>query len=187
MNFEQIRNLFLSNGYHEEFIADTTNLAVNKFRNDNWLFGPFKCPVYVRLPWIGSTSQLIANKVTSSVARCHNVVKVRNIFNIRTAFLSIHKNVLPIFQQSNLIYKFQCCCDSTYIGSTSQRLEVRVKQHVPQEFRDRTTSGHSQMLDSANCKHLNTINTCEANYNDPIYPTPPLGQVMTQGQFLSGV
>ena len=23
--------------------------------------------------------------------------------------------------------------------------------------------------------------------NDPIYPTPPLGQDMTQGQFLSGV
>ena len=25
------------------------------------------------------------------------------------------------------------------------------------------------------------------NSNDPIYPTPPLGQDMTQGQFLSGV
>ena len=25
------------------------------------------------------------------------------------------------------------------------------------------------------------------NNNDPIYPTPPLGQDMTQGQFLSGV
>ena len=24
-------------------------------------------------------------------------------------------------------------------------------------------------------------------YNNPIYPTPPLGQDMTQGQFLSGV
>ena len=23
--------------------------------------------------------------------------------------------------------------------------------------------------------------------NDPIYPTPPLGQDMTQGQFLSGI
>ena len=74
MNFEQIRNLFLCNGYHGEFIADTINLAVNKFMNNNRLFGPSKCPVYVRLPWIGSTSQLIANKVISSVARCHNVV-----------------------------------------------------------------------------------------------------------------
>ena len=27
----------------------------------------------------------------------------------------------------------------------------------------------------------------ERQINDPIYPTPPLGQDMTQGQFLSGV
>ena len=74
--FEQIKNQFLSNGYPEEIIADTINLTVNKFRNDNRPFGPCKCPVYVRLPWIGSTSQLIADKVTSSVACFYNVVKV---------------------------------------------------------------------------------------------------------------
>ena len=32
---EQIKNLLLSNGYPEEVIADTYNLTVNKFRNDN--------------------------------------------------------------------------------------------------------------------------------------------------------
>ena len=47
--FKQIKNLFLSNGYHEEVIADTINLTVNKFRNDNWPFDPSKYPVYVRL------------------------------------------------------------------------------------------------------------------------------------------
>ena len=139
---------------------------INKFGNDNRPFGPSKCPVYVRLPRIGSASQLIADKVTSFVARCCNAVNVQAILTTRTTFRSIHKDVLPIFQQSNLIYKFQCCCDATYIGRTSQRLEIRVKLHVPRGIRDRTTSRHSQMLDFAICEHLNATNTCTANYND---------------------
>ena len=54
--FEQIKNLFLSNGYLEEVI-------VNKFRNNIRPLGPSKYQVYVKLPWIGSPSQLIADKV----------------------------------------------------------------------------------------------------------------------------
>ena len=56
---------------------------------------------------IGSTGQLIADKVISSVVRCYNGVNVRTIFTARTAFHSIHKDVPAIFQQSNSIYKCQ--------------------------------------------------------------------------------
>ena len=42
--FEQIKNLFLGNGYPEEVIVDKT---VDKFRNNVVRFGP-------RIPWIGS-------------------------------------------------------------------------------------------------------------------------------------
>ena len=167
--FEKIKNLFLSNWHLEEVIADTINLTVNKFRNDNRPFAPSKYPVYVRLSWIGSASQLIADRVTYSVARCHNGVKVQTIFTTRTAFRSIHKDVLPIFQKSNSSYKFQCCFDATYLGCTSQRLEVRMKQHVPRGIRDRTTSGHLQMLDSSICKHLNATNSGAVDYNDECF------------------
>ena len=63
-------------------------------------------PVYVRLPWIRSLSQLIDDKVSSSVTRCNNAAMVRTIFPIRAEFPSIHKDGIPIFQQSNLINKF---------------------------------------------------------------------------------
>ena len=159
----------MSNGYPEEVIADTINLTANKFRNDNRPFDPSKSPVYIRLPWIDSASQLILDKVSSSVARCCNAVKIRTIFTTRTAFRSIYTDVLPIFQQNNSIYKFQCYCDATYIESTSQCLEVRARQHVLRGIHDRTTSGHSQMLDSAVCDHLNATNTCAANYNDECF------------------
>ena len=76
---------------------------------------------------------------------CFHAVKVRSIFATKAAFHSIHKDVLPIFNQSLLIYKFKCLCNSTYIGRTNQRLEVRVRQHVPRGIlnSDQLTSGHS--------------------------------------------
>ena len=95
------------------------------------IYCPSKCPVYVRLPWIGSPSQLIDDKISSSVTHCYNAAMVWTIFTTRAEFRSIHKDVLPIFQQSNLIYKLHSCCNTTYIGCTSRCLEVIVKQHVP--------------------------------------------------------
>ena len=118
----------------------------------------------VKLPWIRSPSQLIADKVSSSVTRCYNTFMVQTIFTTWAAFRSVHKDVLLIFQQSNLIYKFHCC-----YNATSQRLEVRVKQHVPRDIRNHTTSGHSKLFDSAISEHLNALNSCAVNYNDECF------------------
>ena len=141
------------------------NKTVDKFRNKIVPIGPPKSPIYIRLPWIGSPSQLIANKVSSSVTRCHNEAMVRVIFTIRDAFRSTHKYVLSIFQKRNLIHEFNCWCNATYTGRTSQRLEVRVKQYVHRDIRNYTTSRHWKLLDSAIFKHLDALNSCAVNYN----------------------
>ena len=108
-------------------VVDTIKKTVNKFRDNIRPLGPSKCPVYVGVPWIGLPSQLIADKVSSSVTGCYNAAMVRTICTPRAVFRSILKNVLPIFQQSNLIYKFQCHSNATYIELTSLYFEVRVK------------------------------------------------------------
>ena len=41
--------------------------------------------------------------------------------------------------------------------------------YIPRKIRDRTTSEHSHMLDSAICEHLNAINTSTANYYDECF------------------
>ena len=117
-----IKELFLMNGYPEEVIDDNFHLTATKFKNKNKIFVPSKCPVYSRLPWTGHASQSFADKVASSVYRCYYAVKLRSVFATKTAFNSIHKDVLPIKNQSLLIYKFDCRCNSTYIGRTSQCL-----------------------------------------------------------------
>ena len=42
------------------------------------------------------------------------------------------KDVLPTIQKSFVIYEYKCQCDNQYVGRTSQRLQDRIKQHVPQ-------------------------------------------------------
>ena len=53
---------------------------------------------------------------------------------------SFLKNVLPAHQRSNIVYKYLCHCNSVYVGRTSQRLEERIRQHVPKFIRNRIKS-----------------------------------------------
>ena len=129
-----------------------------------------KCPVYFRLPWVGSATESFTNKIASSVYHCYYAVNLRPIFTSRPAFNSTNKDKLPIFKQSTLIYKFTCRCNSTYIGMTCQRLEVRVWQHIPRSLLSgRLTSGHSQAMDSAIGEHLLTIHNCRTRYEDDCF------------------
>ena len=144
--------------------------TVTKFRDTNKVFGPLKCPVYFRLPWVDSATESFANKIASSVYHCYHAVNLNQIFTSRPAFNSINKDKLPILKQSNLIHKFTFRCNSTYIGITYQRLEVRVRQHIPRSLLSgRLTSGHSQAMDSAIGEHLLTINNCRTRYEDDCF------------------
>ena len=75
-----IKEIFINNGYPEEVIDDNIKLTVTRFKNIK-IFGPPKCPVYFRLPWVGPASQSFAEKVASCVYRCYHAVNVRSFFN----------------------------------------------------------------------------------------------------------
>ena len=49
---------------------------------------------------------------------------------------SVCKDVVPTKQQSMVIYQYMCCCDCRYVGCTSQRLQDRIKQHIPKAIRN---------------------------------------------------
>ena len=155
-----IKDIFIDYGYPEEVIDVNIAYTVTRFKNTNKPFGPPKCPVYFRLPWVGSASQSFADKIAFSVYRCYHAVNLRPILTTRPAFNSTNKDKLPIFKQSNLIYKFVCRCSSTCIGMTGQRLDVRVRQHIPRFLLSgRLTSGHSQAI----------INSCRTSYEDDCF------------------
>ena len=100
----------------------------------------------------------------------------------RVNLLASYKDVLPTRMKSFVIYEYSCHCDSRYVGRTSQRLQDRIKQHVPKWLRKqakrptRSQPGRSCKLkrnnpdcDSAIGQHLLDNEQCAANYNDKLF------------------
>ena len=63
----------------------------------------------------------------------------RLVFTSKRMLPTARKDVLPAIQKSFVIYEYKCHCDSRYIGRTSQRLQDRIKQHVPKWLRQQLT------------------------------------------------
>ena len=72
-------------------------------------------------------------------------------FNTRQLLPALKKDVLPSHHHSNVIYQFLCHFDSRFVGRTSQRLEERIKQHVPRSIANPPASLNRQSL-SRSCK-----------------------------------
>ena len=142
-------------------------------------YGPKKCPVYLHLPWLGAISTRFEKQVASAVQRCYFSVEPRVVFTTRKLLPTSKKDVLPASQQSNIVYEFSCHCDSRYVGRTSQRLQDRIKQHVPKSVRTGQVSqdrkafnrsckltNHEPICDSAIGQHLLTNQSCALHYSD---------------------
>ena len=76
-------------------------------------------------------SEKFAKCITVAVGKCYFSTAVRVNFLNRTAFVSMRKDVLPPHHINLVIYKYTCSCGSDYIGRTSNRLDLRIKQHFP--------------------------------------------------------
>ena len=103
---------------------------------------------------------------------------LRTVFVSRQMLPASRKDVLPAIQTSSVIYEYKCHCDSRYVGRTAQRLQDRIKQHVPKWLRQHTASQRVQPnrackqkqptpeCDSAIGQHLLENDQYAANYND---------------------
>ena len=79
-------------------------------------------------------------QIKTDVKRCYFAVEPCIVCTTRQLLSVGKKDVLPAFYQSNIVYQFLCHCDSRYVGRTSQRLQQRIKQHVPKTIRPKHTS-----------------------------------------------
>ena len=130
-----------------------------------------KCPVYLKLPWIGNISTNCENQCKTAVSSCFGAVKLRVAFSTRKMLPTICKDVVPTKQQSMVIYKYMCRCDCQYVSRTSQRLQDRIKQHIPKAIRNQAQpdcalfqSNHTST--SAIGQHLLNNEKCVSYYND---------------------
>ena len=77
------------------------------------------------------------------------------------------KDVLPTTPKSSVIYEYKCHCDSRYVGRTSQRLQDRIKQHVPQWLRQQLTRP-SQSQPHRSFKRNDTKPDCDSVIGQPL-------------------
>ena len=75
--------------------------------------------------------------------------------------LVARKDVLPTTQKSSVTYEYKCHCDSRYVGRTSQRLQDRIKQHVPQWLKQQLTRPR-RFQPHRSCKRNDTKPDCDS-------------------------
>ena len=130
-------------------------------------------------PWIGKPSTNLEKEVKTAMESCYGSVSTRLVFTSTRMLPVARKDVLPATQKSSVIYKYKCHCDSRYVGRTSQRLQDRIKQHVPQWLRQQLTRPRRSQphrsckrkdtkpdCDSAIGQDLSENDQCTLNYNN---------------------
>ena len=71
------------------------------------------------MPCLFKIALKFERKIKLSINNCFGAVQPRVIFSTRRILPAIHKDVLPTFQQSNVVYEYVCHCDSRYVGRMS--------------------------------------------------------------------
>ena len=165
-----IRSILYSNGYPENVINSRIKRKIEQFKLPP-KEGPEKCPVYLKLPWIGNISTKFENQCKTAVSSCFGAVKLRVAFSTRKMLPTVRKDVVPTKQQSMVVYQYVCRCDCRYVGRTSQRLQDRIKQHIPKAIRNQAQtncdlfqSNHTST--SAIGQHLLNNKKCASYYDD---------------------
>ena len=124
-----------------------------------------KRPVYLRLPYIGSRGEKFAKCITTAVSKYYFSAAVRVIFLTRTAFVSMRKDVLPPHHINSVMYNvYTCSCGSDYIGRTSNRLDLRIKQHLPARILNRELK-RGQLVNTSIADHMINNRECVADFN----------------------
>ena len=134
---ERIKKILLDNGYSKNVINTQITKKIAQFSILK-RFGPEKCPVYLRVPWIGKPSTNLEKEVKTDVESCYGSVSTRLIFTSKR-MLPVAKDVPPTTQKSPVICECKCHYDSRCVVRTSQRLQDRIEQHVPQWLRQQLT------------------------------------------------
>ena len=87
-----IRSTLSKNGYPLFVFDGVVHDVTIKFDRDSRCTVN-KCPVYSRLPYIGSRGEKFAKSITTAIGKCYFSGAVRVIFQTRTAFVSMRKDL----------------------------------------------------------------------------------------------
>ena len=98
-----IKTTLLKNGYPEDIITTTIRYKFMQF-STNLKFWSERCPVYLRLPWIGNASLRLLKQIKRSVKCRFNSVKLQPVLNSDVLFPPNKKDSASIFQKEIILF-----------------------------------------------------------------------------------
>ena len=138
-DLEFITNILCKNGFPLNYVQRLTKQFLNKIFTTpkiNVSTVP-KDTIFVKLPFLGSSSYILKRKITELVIRHYTTVDVKFIFtnhNIGSFFN--FKDKVPQTLRSMVVYRYECgSCNAAYLGKTSRNLFMRIHEHRGYSFR----------------------------------------------------
>ena len=171
---DKIKQLLIENGYPADVLLSCIN---QKLAN----FGPEKCPVYLKLPWICNVSLKFENQINKAITSCFYAVNPRVVYSTRVMLPSAKKDSVPTTQKSCVIYEFSCRCEARYVGRTTQRLADRIKQHAPMSIRKKSNTVREQP--PRLCKNNNSKINCESAIGQHLLMNPECAKTYRDDNF----
>lgn len=72
----------------------------------------------------------LAEKIAGCFSNPNTTISYRTINNLNN-FIRVHKDLIPIVMQNNLVYCIKCLdCPMIYIGQTKRHLSTRIRKHM---------------------------------------------------------
>ena len=177
---DEIKQLLIDNGYPADVLLSCINQKLASFAVEKPI-GPEKCPVYLKLPWIGNVSSKFENRISKAIVSCNYAVELRVVYNTRVMLPSAKKDCVPTAQKSCVVYEFSCRCQARYVERTTQRLADRIKQHVPASIRKKSNTVREQP--SRLCKKNNSKINCESAIGQYLIANPECAKTYTDHNF----
>ena len=125
-----ITNILVDNGYPENLIVKTIKFHRQRMMEPRAI-GPAKCPVTIKLPYVGLASTKVEKDIREMTKKCYYSVDPRIIFVSKPIMSHCFKDRIPTNDKSMVIYQFKCYCESSYVGKTVRRLSDRIAEHIP--------------------------------------------------------
>ena len=77
-----IKQLLIDNGHPEDVLVSCIKEKLANISSEKQ-FGPEKCPVYLKLPWIGNVSSKFENQINKAIIYCFYAVEPRAVYSTR--------------------------------------------------------------------------------------------------------
>ena len=110
---DKIKQLLIENGYPVDVLLSCINQKLANLAAEK-TFGPEKCPVYLKLPWIGNVSSKFENQINKAITYCFYAVQPRVVYSTRGMLPSAKRDRVPTTQK---VVLFMNSCADVKLGT----------------------------------------------------------------------